>query len=220
MLVLDEPTRHLDLWARDSLERSLVDTDATALFVSHDRYVLDQVADHRLVTCDGNFHVVHGNYDSLEASRGLHSTSVTPPLVQSVHRGGREVRHCRVNRENVGFRTARPISWKPTSRPVRHASSNCSTCGRLPRGRPGWCADQGHTPGTRVAKTVAGDTFRALGKSNRTAWMTVATIYSSPTANGTPNRPQSPAARPQPMAEPARTPARLAILRCHQTWPL
>ena len=80
VLALDEPTNHLDLWARDSLERSLVEAEATALFVSHDRYFLNQVADHLLVSRDGNFHVVHGNYDTFEtlnASRA--ETPATSP---------------------------------------------------------------------------------------------------------------------------------------------
>ena len=64
LLVLDEPTNHLDLWARTSLESSLVEFDGTVLFVSHDRYFLNQVADH-LIAYDGErFRVIEGNYDT------------------------------------------------------------------------------------------------------------------------------------------------------------
>jgi ATP-binding cassette subfamily F protein 3 len=63
-LVLDEPTNHLDLWACDSLERSLLDYDGTLLFVSHDRYFLNRVADHLLVVEPDRFRVIEGNYDT------------------------------------------------------------------------------------------------------------------------------------------------------------
>ena len=63
-LVLDEPTNHLDLWACDSLERSLGEFDGTVLFVSHDRYFLNRVADHLLVVEPHRFRVIEGNYDT------------------------------------------------------------------------------------------------------------------------------------------------------------
>ncbi|MCA9270941.1 MAG: ABC-F family ATP-binding cassette domain-containing protein [Planctomycetales bacterium] len=63
LLVLDEPTNHLDLWARASLEASLRKFDGTVLFVSHDRYFLNQVADHLLVVEPGRFREIDGDYD-------------------------------------------------------------------------------------------------------------------------------------------------------------
>lgn len=63
-LVLDEPTNHLDLWARDSLERSLREFNGTVLFVSHDRYFVNQVADHVLVLEPDRVRIVEGNYDT------------------------------------------------------------------------------------------------------------------------------------------------------------
>ncbi len=44
-LILDEPTNHIDLAARESLEKALKEFDGTVLFVSHDRYFLESVAD-------------------------------------------------------------------------------------------------------------------------------------------------------------------------------
>ena len=48
LLVLDEPTDHLDLWARGPWNE-LMRVFGPVLFVSHDRYFLNQVADHLLV---------------------------------------------------------------------------------------------------------------------------------------------------------------------------
>jgi ATP-binding cassette subfamily F protein 3 len=69
-LVLDEPTNHLDLWARDSLEKALSQFDGTVLFVSHDRYFVNQVADHLLVVEPGRVRVIEGNYETFQMLEG------------------------------------------------------------------------------------------------------------------------------------------------------
>jgi ATP-binding cassette subfamily F protein 3 len=73
VLILDEPTNHLDLWARDALERALLAFQGTVLFVTHDRYFLNRVADHLLVVEPGRFFVFAGNYEDYLhlARRGL-----------------------------------------------------------------------------------------------------------------------------------------------------
>ncbi len=43
-LILDEPTNHLDLETREALEEGLKNFDGTIIFVSHDRYFLNQIA--------------------------------------------------------------------------------------------------------------------------------------------------------------------------------
>jgi ATP-binding cassette subfamily F protein 3 len=63
-LILDEPTNHLDLWARGALESALQEFDGSVLFVSHDRYFLNQVATKLLVVEPSRFRVIDGNYDT------------------------------------------------------------------------------------------------------------------------------------------------------------
>ena len=65
-LVLDEPTNHLDLWAREALERAIRRFSGSVLFVSHDRYFLNRVADHLLVVEPERFRVIEGNYDTYQ----------------------------------------------------------------------------------------------------------------------------------------------------------
>lgn len=62
-LILDEPTNHLDLWAREALEKNMADFEGTVLFVSHDRYFINQVATHLLVVEPGRVRVIPGNYE-------------------------------------------------------------------------------------------------------------------------------------------------------------
>ncbi|MDY0170613.1 MAG: ABC-F family ATP-binding cassette domain-containing protein [Thermoguttaceae bacterium] len=69
LLVLDEPTNHLDLWARDALEQALLKFDGTVLFVSHDRYFVNRVADHLLVMESGRVRIIEGNYDAYQRAK-------------------------------------------------------------------------------------------------------------------------------------------------------
>ena len=62
VLILDEPTNHLDLWSRDALEQALKEFDGTLLFVSHDRYFMDQIATNVLVVEPGHWACYDGNY--------------------------------------------------------------------------------------------------------------------------------------------------------------
>lgn len=62
-LVLDEPTNHLDLPARESLEAALKEFDGTILFVSHDRYFIQSIAD-KIAEIDGkDVREFKGSYD-------------------------------------------------------------------------------------------------------------------------------------------------------------
>ncbi len=61
-LLLDEPTNHLDLRAKDVLLESLAKFTGTVMFVSHDRYFIEQLATCVFEVADGTVHVFPGNY--------------------------------------------------------------------------------------------------------------------------------------------------------------
>ncbi len=77
LLVLDEPTNHLDLWARDALERSLTAFKGTVLFVSHDRFFVNRVADRLLVVEPDRVCVVEGNYETYQRMTDRRETGST-----------------------------------------------------------------------------------------------------------------------------------------------
>ena len=61
-LVLDEPTNHLDLESREALEDALDAFPGTVLLVSHDRALLDAVAERTLAIEDGELHGYDGGW--------------------------------------------------------------------------------------------------------------------------------------------------------------
>lgn len=64
VLILDEPTNHLDLWSRHALEAAIKQYDGTVILVTHDRYLVNAVADHVLVLRDGRASQIDGDYDA------------------------------------------------------------------------------------------------------------------------------------------------------------
>ncbi|MGH3148472.1 MAG: ribosomal protection-like ABC-F family protein [Rubrobacter sp.] len=61
-LVLDEPTNHLDIDSMEILEAELEHFPGTVVFVSHDRYFLDRIADGIVEVRDGDLHRHEGGY--------------------------------------------------------------------------------------------------------------------------------------------------------------
>ncbi|MBU5353672.1 ABC-F type ribosomal protection protein [Paenibacillus barcinonensis] len=63
VLILDEPTNHLDLFAKEVLEAALMDYEGTLLFISHDRYFLNKMAERIVELHAGGTEHYLGNYD-------------------------------------------------------------------------------------------------------------------------------------------------------------
>lgn len=62
-LILDEPTNHLDITSKEILEKALNDYSGTVLYVSHDRYFINQTATRILDLVNHTFVNYIGNYD-------------------------------------------------------------------------------------------------------------------------------------------------------------
>ena len=78
-LMLDEPTNHLDMRAKDVLLEALQKFTGTLVFVSHDRYFLENLATRVFEVADGEVRVFPGNYADYQwRKEGKHE--VTPSL--------------------------------------------------------------------------------------------------------------------------------------------
>ena len=88
-LILDEPTNHLDIFSKEILESALCDYTGTVLYVSHDRYFINQTAtrilelkDTRLINYIGNYDYYLEKRETLQAlsrEEGLKEKSAARP---------------------------------------------------------------------------------------------------------------------------------------------
>jgi ATP-binding cassette, subfamily F, member 3 len=94
LLMLDEPTNHLDIPAQEMLEDALNDYQGTIVFVSHDRYFIDDIATHLWVVEAGAVSMHLGNYSDWERRR----QRLAPPIAAD---GGRAAASRPVTRPRV-----------------------------------------------------------------------------------------------------------------------
>ena len=71
LLLLDEPTNHLDVESIQFLQEFLQNVQGAVLFVTHDRYFLDQVATHIYELADKTLYSHTGNYADYLESKAL-----------------------------------------------------------------------------------------------------------------------------------------------------
>ncbi len=71
VLILDEPTNHMDIIGKETLEQMLLDYEGTLIFVSHDRYFVKRIADELLVLEDGHVEYYAFGYEEYEEKNAL-----------------------------------------------------------------------------------------------------------------------------------------------------
>jgi ATP-binding cassette subfamily F protein 3 len=81
-LVLDEPTNHLDLDSRETLEAALEGFRGTVLLVSHDRALIDAVAERTAAIEDGTIRVYDGGWADLVRAREERQELEEPPAAR------------------------------------------------------------------------------------------------------------------------------------------
>jgi ATP-binding cassette, subfamily F, member 3 len=86
-LILDEPTTHLDVVSRETLEQVLAGYNGTLLFVSHDRYLVDAVATQVWMVRQGHLDQFEGNYSEYAQARAQETSRIdqTKPTSTADH---------------------------------------------------------------------------------------------------------------------------------------
>lgn len=88
LLILDEPTNHMDIVGKETLENMLCEYEGTAIFVSHDRYFINKVADKLLAFEDNGANFYSYGYDEyerlLEERENVEREVVEKPTAESV----------------------------------------------------------------------------------------------------------------------------------------
>ena len=70
-LLLDEPSNHLDIAAREVLERALREFKGTLCFITHDRHLINTVANKVLEVNAGRLNVYPGNYEDYQYKKEM-----------------------------------------------------------------------------------------------------------------------------------------------------
>jgi ATP-binding cassette subfamily F protein 3 len=71
LLLLDEPDNHLDVPAKEHLEKLIANYDGCVVIISHDRYLLDGAATHIAELANGRLTLYPGNYTAYTTEREL-----------------------------------------------------------------------------------------------------------------------------------------------------
>jgi ATP-binding cassette subfamily F protein 3 len=83
-LLLDEPTNHLDIQSCEALENALKQYEGTLLIVSHDRYLINKIADRIYALSPDGVRAFEGNYDAyLEKTKESTAEKAVKPAKNS-----------------------------------------------------------------------------------------------------------------------------------------
>ena len=69
ILILDEPTNHMDIIGKETLERLLSNYTGTVITVSHDRYFINRVCSRLIIFNDGKIELFDGKYSEYESRK-------------------------------------------------------------------------------------------------------------------------------------------------------
>ena len=174
--LLDEPTNHLDLESREALEAALDAFLGTVLIVSHDRALLDAIADRTLAIEDGTIRSYDGGWAEYVAARDERAKPAEPePSLKPKDEEG-----------EAPPKPAADASWprsRPTSRAVKRRSRTSSSSS--PRTGRTWtssrptaaretifsrCSPAGSGSSSARAVDLRGHSPGGAGESGR--WMT------------------------------------------------
>jgi ATP-binding cassette subfamily F protein 3 len=79
LLLMDEPTNHLDLFSKEVLLDALRTFDGTVVFVSHDRYFVNGLANRIIEVADGGLENFYGDYEYYLGKKAGQTVAVVAP---------------------------------------------------------------------------------------------------------------------------------------------
>jgi ATP-binding cassette, subfamily F, member 3 len=118
LLILDEPTNHLDLETRDALIRAINDFPGAVVLVSHDRHLIELVAERLWLVADGTARPFDGDLDDYEQQVLEGDTGAEGSRAGAAETGGR-----RTARRSAAERRR---ELEPLRRAVRRAEAAIS----------------------------------------------------------------------------------------------
>ena len=87
VLILDEPTNHMDIIGKETLENMLAHYEGTVVTVSHDRYFINRICDRLIVFAGGNAEVFDGGYAEYELKKQESETEIKQEIAPQIKKG-------------------------------------------------------------------------------------------------------------------------------------
>ena len=100
LLLLDEPTNHMDIVGKETLENMLKEYKGTIIFVSHDRYFVNKIADCILEFEKGKVTFFDGNYEDYMQTKTSKDNQETSNIPKEVKQEKKTNNDYFINKEN------------------------------------------------------------------------------------------------------------------------
>jgi ATP-binding cassette subfamily F protein 3 len=120
-LLLDEPTNHLDLDSKDVLLEALEDFGGTLIFVSHDRYFVDRLANKIISVGNGAIELYPGTYEQFLWSREQRDQEADSPAANPPSRKGRRAPEKAQQKPNTRQAVGKPTAGSAVDRRPSYA---------------------------------------------------------------------------------------------------
>jgi ATP-binding cassette subfamily F protein 3 len=109
LLLLDEPTNHLDIVSQEILLSSLKNFSGTILFVSHERYFINELAEKIIEVDEGRITVYMGNYEDYRAVKVKEEAVVTSQKTKPEKSGNKKTHQIKREKQKQQARNLRKL---------------------------------------------------------------------------------------------------------------